>query len=300
MRNRDLTKAVAGFCAAFFFAVPCYASSASGISVGTSYGESCSNCNESDASSGTKGSSCWSDTIYDEDGNVVGHEEGCEEDTEEEGKDSYNGSDSDQYEASASVDYGKIYNDDYMKSVGIGMQAQHRLDAKQAEEARAHSIARLKALLDSESGVSLAPGEAPVQIAEAVQEEQKSRRHKLSKKEKAEQEAMHLRDTAPLVIISDGGIPFSVSVQPSDLDTMEDKDVDISFFAYDKNVASIGLTYRDPYSKTLRHLPFKNGDSMTIISKDHLKQCKGITRLYFVVTMKDGIVTTAVVDLHVL
>lgn len=103
----------------------------------------------------------------------------------------------------------------------------------------------------------------------------------------------------PLKIIQKADVPFSLSVSPKKLDTTIDKDIELVFDSPDADIAFIGLTYRDPYSKTLRHMPIVAGKPFCIVSREHVREAAENTRLNFVVTKKDGTSSIAVVDLHI-
>lgn len=213
-------KALVAFCMAFFASVPCFAASASGISVGSSQGvsESCGcSCNES----------------FDGEGYVVSE--------------------------------GTSWGSGYSSTEGT--------------------------FEEEPSSVSQGESTSCVNCGTNCLS---------SSRELSEEEIARERDKAPLMIVADGGIPFSVSVSPMHPDTMSDKAATVVFSTKLKGVRGIGLSFRDPYSKTIRHIPVKQDEAVEIVSRDHIRYCAGITRLYFSVVMEDGITTTAVVDMHIL
>ena len=103
----------------------------------------------------------------------------------------------------------------------------------------------------------------------------------------------------PLKIIQKSDVPFSLSVSPRNLDTTINKDIELMFDSPDADIAYIGLTYRDPYSKTLRHMSIVAGKPFCIVSREHVREATENTRLNFVITKKDGTSSIAVVDLHI-
>lgn len=105
---------------------------------------------------------------------------------------------------------------------------------------------------------------------------------------------------APLTIVDDGGIPFTLAVSPADLDPQSEKPVRLTFSTPVSNVVGIGLTYRDPFTKTLRHKPVKSDEPIQILSKKEFLDCPAQTvRLTFVMALSDGGTREAIVDMNI-
>jgi hypothetical protein len=106
-------------------------------------------------------------------------------------------------------------------------------------------------------------------------------------------------DRYPLRIVQTGTIPFYVSISPKRIDNMVDKDIDIVFDSPDDDIAFVGLTFRDPYSKTLRHVPVTLGKKIRIVDREYVRYANEDTNLIFVITKKNGVKSTAVLDMHI-